>query len=70
MCTITLSYDQNNKLAQRKLEDLLKSGLFVRTETVTDFEMQELEHRMDEYERGEMQTIPQSEAYKRVMTRM
>ena len=50
MCTITLSYDQNNKLAQRKLEDLLKSGLFVRTETVTDFEMQELEHRMDEYE--------------------
>ena len=28
MCTITLSYDQNNALARRKLAALLRSGLF------------------------------------------
>ena len=28
MCTITLSYDQNNALARRKLAALMKTGLF------------------------------------------
>ncbi|MBQ9884621.1 MAG: hypothetical protein IJM43_09285 [Bacteroidaceae bacterium] len=28
MCTVTLSYDQNNALARRKLATLLKTGLF------------------------------------------
>ncbi|MBR3014968.1 MAG: hypothetical protein IKH69_08115 [Bacteroidaceae bacterium] len=28
MCTVTLSYDQNNALARRKLAALLKTGLF------------------------------------------
>jgi len=28
MCTITLSYDQNNALARRKLAALLATGLF------------------------------------------
>lgn len=28
MCTVTLSYDQNNALARRKLADLLATGLF------------------------------------------
>lgn len=30
MCTVTLSYDQNNALARRKLAALLASGLFIR----------------------------------------
>ena len=67
MCTISLTYDQNNALAQRKLDELLKSGLFKRTETVVDRELRELERRMDAYEHGEMQTIPQEEIYNRVM---
>jgi hypothetical protein len=29
MCTVTLSYDQNNALARRKLAALLATGLFV-----------------------------------------
>ena len=28
MCTVTLSYDQNNALARRKLTPLLATGLF------------------------------------------
>ena len=34
MCTVTLSYDQNNALARRKLAMLLSSGLF--TPTIVD----------------------------------
>ena len=49
------------------LEELLKSGLFKQTETVADRELRELERRMDAYEHGEMQTIPQEEIYNRVM---
>ena len=30
MCTVTLSYDQSNALARRKLAALLATGLFVR----------------------------------------
>ena len=67
MCTISLSYDQNDAVAQRMLEELLKSGLFKQTETVADRELRELERRMDAYEHGEMQTIPQEEIYNRVM---
>ena len=67
MCTISLTYDQNNALAQRKLAELLKSGLFKQTETVADRELRELEHRMDAYERGEISTVPQAEVYGRVM---
>lgn len=67
MCTISLMYDQNNVLAQRKLADLLKSGLFKLTETVTDRELRELERRIDAYERGDMHTVPQEEIYDRIM---
>ncbi len=67
MCTISLTYDQNNALAQRKLDELLKSGLFKRTETVADRELRELECRMDAYERGTMDTVPQAEVYDCVM---
>ena len=67
MCTISLTYDQNNALARRKLDELLKSGLFKRTETVADRELRELERRMDAYERGTMDTVPQAEVYDRVM---
>jgi len=67
MCTISLTYDQNNALAQRKLDELLKSGLFKRTETAADRELRELENRMDAYEHEEMNTVPQAEVYDRVM---
>ena len=67
MCTISLTYDQNNALAQRKLDELLKSGLFKRTETVADRELRELERRMDAYEHGAMNTVPQAEVYDHVM---
>lgn len=67
MCTISLTYDQNNALAQRKLDELLKSGLFKLTETVTDRELYEIERRMEAYEHGEMSTVPQSEIFDRVM---
>ena len=36
MCTITLSYDQNNALARRKLAALLATGLFLRTDSKLD----------------------------------
>lgn len=68
MCTISLTYDQNNALARRKLDELLKSGFFKRTETLADRELRELERRMDAYERGTMDTVPQAEVYDRVMT--
>ena len=67
MCTISLTYDQDNALAQRMLSELLKSGLFKLTETVTDRELYEIERRMDAYEQGEMSTVSQSEIYNRVM---
>jgi len=46
MCTVTLSYDQSNALARRKLAALLATGLFVRMTdepqpSVTDSEEEE-----------------------------
>ena len=67
MCTISLTYDQDNALAQRMLSELLKSGLFKQTETVTDRELYEIERRMDAYGQGEMCTVSQSEIFNRVM---
>lgn len=67
MCTISLSYDPNNAVAQRKLDDLLVSGLFTRAESDADRELRELERRMDAYEHGKMGTVPQGEIYNRVM---
>lgn len=67
MCTISLTYDQDNALAQRMLSELLKSGLFKQTETVTDRELYVIERRMDAYEQGEMSTVSQSEIFNRVM---
>lgn len=37
MCTITLTYDQNNALARRKLAALLATGLFSK-QTADDIE--------------------------------
>ena len=37
MCTVTLSYDANNALAQQKLQVLLSTGLF--TQISTDNEL-------------------------------
>ena len=33
MCTVTLSYDQNNALARRKLAILMATGLFTKVRT-------------------------------------
>ena len=47
MCTVTLSYDQNNALARRKLAILLATGLFtkVRTDAEDASEEDEKAHR-------------------------
>ena len=51
MCTVTLSYDQNNALARRKLAALLATGLFLRTDPnpeVLPIESEEMqEHRKE-----------------------
>lgn len=55
MCTITLSYDQNNALARRKLAALLATGLFFRTDTESETaaieteEMQEHRKEVEEF---------------------
>ena len=67
MCTITLSYDQDNAVARRKLSELLKSGLFKQTDSAVELELSELERRMDAYKNGEMSTVPQDEIRNRVM---
>jgi len=36
MCTVTLSYDQNNALARRKLAALLATGLFLKKDFQPD----------------------------------
>ena len=36
MCTVTLSYDQNNALARRKLAALLATGLFLQKDIQPD----------------------------------
>ena len=36
MCTVTLSYDQNNALARRKLAALLATGLFMKKDITPD----------------------------------
>ena len=38
MCTVTLSYDQNNALARRKLAALLATGLFLKKDFQPDDE--------------------------------
>ena len=49
MCTVTLSYDQNNALARRKLAALLATGLFVcvKDETQPSMSETEEEHRKE-----------------------
>ena len=55
MCTVTLSYDQNNALARRKLAALLATGLFLRTDTgpktpaIESEEMQEHRKEVEEF---------------------
>ena len=34
MCTVTLSYDENNKVATEKLATLLSSGLFMKLDSL------------------------------------
>ena len=41
MCTVTLSYDQNNALARRKLAALLATGLFIQKDVTPDEQMPE-----------------------------
>ena len=39
MCTVTLSYDKNDKVARAKLAALLSSGLFVQLDTQEDLDI-------------------------------
>ena len=45
MCTITLSYDQNNIQAQQSLDSLLKTGLF--TQLFADMEQKDIDELQD-----------------------
>ncbi len=49
MCTVTLSYDQNNALARRKLAALLATGLFSQ-QSVDDTEPTQEEVKMHRQE--------------------
>ncbi len=55
MCTVTLSYDQNNALARRKLAALLATGLFLRmdvkpeTSAIESEELQEHRKEVEEF---------------------
>lgn len=55
MCTVTLSYDQNNALARRKLAALLATGLFLKMKTgsekpaIESEEMQEHRKEVEEF---------------------
>ena len=40
MCTVTLTYDQNNALARRKLAALLSTGLFMTISEQTNKEVE------------------------------
>lgn len=37
MCTVTLSYDDNNKVAAEKMAALLATGLFVQLDNMENF---------------------------------
>ena len=39
MCTITLSYDKNDKIASAKLAALLSTGLFLQLDTQDDLDI-------------------------------
>ena len=45
MCTITLSYDQNNVQAQQSLDTLLKTGLF--TQLFANMEQKDIDELQD-----------------------
>ena len=47
MCTVTLSYDQNNALARRKLAALLATGLFLKMSTESEKPAIESEEMME-----------------------
>jgi len=50
MCTVTLSYDQNNALARRKLAVLLDTGLFVELSKTSEEESREMKEHREEVE--------------------
>ena len=51
MCTVSLTYDQSNALARRKLAELLKTGLFAKVYTeptvVQEADDEEKAHRQE-----------------------
>lgn len=50
MCTISLSYNQNNALARHKLADLLRTGLFEVTYSEPDAVAEQYEPTEEELE--------------------
>ena len=55
MCTVTLSYDQNNALARRKLAALLATGLFEQTDCKV--EAPEIDEEAEEEHRKEVEAF-------------
>lgn len=55
MCTVTLSYDDNNVIAKQKLEALINSGLFA---LLSDFGSPD-----DEVMKGAYERVMQKECY-------
>lgn len=48
MCNVTLSYNENNALARRKLAALLETGLFTKVEDSVEMSVDEKEaHRKE-----------------------
>ena len=50
MCTVTLSFDGNNALAQQQLQILLSSGLFTQISTVDELDIDDSDPQLYEEE--------------------
>lgn len=59
MCTVTLSYDGNNALAQQQLTALLASGLFVQLGTRDDLDIDYNDAWLYE-DHGDLPPLPES----------
>lgn len=74
MCTVTLSYDENNALARQKLTALLASGLFMQLDKQNDSGIDNNDPWLYE-DHGDLPTLPEGkesftpeEAYDLIMS--
>ena len=57
MCTITLSYNENDKVASEKLAALLATGLFTQQDSSTEMDIDYSDSSL--YEENDMMTLPE-----------